>query len=207
MTAAVPALDQPPLDVRLGDPAALAAILARTGAIEAGHFELLAGAHTDRFIRFSRVASQDTYLEMIGQWLLPTVAAWSPDLVVSPTTAGVALAATLARRLAIPVAFAEVGADGRATTMREPFDGRRALLINDLVTTGAGLAALAAVVKDAGATVAGAAWFVTRGTVSAEDILAAPTAAIGEVLLEAWQSDECPLCASGDQLTSALEIN
>lgn len=207
MTAAVPALDHPPLHVRLGDPAALAAILARTGAIEAGHFELLAGAHTDRFIRFSRVASQDTYLEMIGQWLLPTVAAWSPDLVVSPTTAGVALAATLARRLAVPVVFAEVGADGRATTMREELEAHRALLVNDVVTTGAGLAALAAVVQDAGATVAGAAWFVTRGNVSAADILAAPTATIGDMLLGSWGLGECPLCASGDELTHALEIN
>lgn len=207
MTAAAPALDHPPLHVRLGDPAALATILARTGAIEAGHFELLAGAHTDRFIRFSRVASQDTYLEMIGQWLLPTVAAWSPDLVVSPTTAGVALAATLARRLALPVAFAEVGADGRATTMRDELEGRRSLLVNDVVTTGAGLAALAAVVQDAGATVAGAAWFVTRGIVSAGDIVAAPTAAIGDMLLGAWDPGECPLCVARARLTHALEIN
>ena len=136
-----------------------------------------------------------------------TVAAWSPDLVVSPTTAGVALAATLARRIAVPVAFAEVGADGRATTMREPLDGRRALLVNDVVTTGAGLAALAGVVQEAGAAVAGAAWFVTRGNVSFGDILAAPTAAIGEMLLGAWEPAECPLCASGALMTHALEIN
>jgi orotate phosphoribosyltransferase len=91
--------------------------------------------------------------------------------------------------------------------MREELEGRRALLVNDVVTTGAGLAALAGVVQDAGATIVGAAWFVTRGNVAAEDILSAPTAAIGEMLLGAWEPGECPLCASGDQLTHALEIN
>ena len=46
-------------------------------------------------IKFSRIAERSTALETTTQWLLPSVAAWLPDVVVAPATAGVALGWTI----------------------------------------------------------------------------------------------------------------
>ncbi|MEO5575373.1 MAG: hypothetical protein ABIR67_00410 [Gaiellaceae bacterium] len=77
-------------------------------AISDEHFELLGGTHSDTFIRFSRIADDDARLQLLADWFLPAVAAWLPTVIVAPSTAGVALGATIARRLAVPFDLAEV---------------------------------------------------------------------------------------------------
>src|SRR5688572_18075603 len=115
MTATAPEIsDALTLRARLGDPRTVSDILATTDAIAHGHFELLGGDHADTFIRFSRVAERPTALETTTQWLLPSVAAWLPEAVLAPVTAGVALGWTLAQRLGLPLVLADVGLDGRA---------------------------------------------------------------------------------------------
>jgi orotate phosphoribosyltransferase len=201
--------DHPALRVRLGDPPLVAGMLARASALVSGHFQLLSGDHSDTFVRFSRIAVDQRDLDITAQWLLPSVAAWAPDVVIAPATAGVALAATLAARLAVPLALADVGDDGRPSHVRhtDVVSGRRTLLVNDVVTTGQGLAMLAQSAQRSGASIVGAAWFITRGDVAADDLLAAPVAAVADLPLPAWHADECPLCAHGEALTLAAEIN
>jgi orotate phosphoribosyltransferase len=195
--------------VRLGDPAAFASLLGQSEAVISGHFALLGGAHSDSFIRFSRVASEQRHLDLTAQWLLPSVSAWAPEIVAAPTTAGVALASTLARQLAILLVLADVGDDGRASQIRDSdlVAGRCVLLVNDVVTTGQGLAKLADAVRLSGAQVAGAAWFVTRDDIAVEDLLDAPVAAVADLMLSAWMPDACTQCAAGEELTLAVEIN
>jgi orotate phosphoribosyltransferase len=194
MTALQAPADQIALHVRLGDPASIATMIAQTNAVDVGHFELLGGAHSDSFIRFSRVAANDAFLDLATAWLLPTIAAWSPEVVMAPTTAGVALGATIAKRLGASLALADVGEDGRPAAIRNPdqLRGRRTLLVNDVVTTGASLAALERVAEDAGATVVGAACFINRSPVDVGHLLRAPAVVIADIALPAWPSDECP---------------
>lgn len=201
--------DAPKLRVHLGDPRVVSDMLASTGALNYGHFELLGGDHSDSFIRFSRIAEQTPALEVTTQWLLPSVAAWMLDAIVAPATAGVALAATLGKRLGLPVTLADVDDNGRAIALHTPelVADRRVLLVNDVVTTGNGMAALAQVARDAGAVVAGGAWFLTRNDIDVSELLEAPACAIGDLLLPQWSADSCPLCASGETLMHAAEIN
>ncbi len=128
---------------------------------------------------------------------------------LAPATAGVALGWTLARRLGLPLVLADVGADGRAYAVhdRDSLPERRALLVNDVVTTGRGMAALARVATDAGATVAGATWFLSRGSVDVTETIGAPVSYVGDLLLSHWSPASCPLCARREPLTRALEIN
>lgn len=209
MTATAPGVDDAlTLRARLGDPRTVAEILAATDALAHGHFELLGGDHADSFIKFSRVADRPTALDTTAQWLLPSVAAWLPESVLAPATAGVALGWTLAQRLGLPLVLADVGANGRpcAVQERDAVRDRRVLLVNDIVTTGEGMAALAEVARDAGATVAGATWFLSRSDVDVSDLIGAPVSYIGDLLLARW-SPPCPLCERGDPMTTALEIN
>jgi orotate phosphoribosyltransferase len=208
MTAA-PTLDLPLLDVRRGDPALVRDLLARDGVVEHGHYQLLSGLHSGTFLRFSALAQDNEALGCIGDWLTPTLKAWQADALVAPSTAGVALAWTLALRLAAPLHLAAPGDDGRAigiTTSGE-LAGRRVLLVNDVVTTGAGMAALARLVEDAGGEIAGAAWFASRAPVDVEGLVAAPTAFVVALALEAVAAEQCELCRDEVPLERATDLN
>jgi hypothetical protein len=56
-----------------------------------GHFALLSGLHTDRFLAFSRIADDPAALQTIAGWLAPSIALLLPDALVAPSTAGVGL--------------------------------------------------------------------------------------------------------------------
>lgn len=194
---------------RLGDPNAVAAMIASHAALLDGHFELLSGAHTDRFITFSRLANDEAALEAIARWLAPSVAAWMPTAIVAPSTAGVALAWRLGQHLRLRVHLATVGADGRPASLHSDVDLRleRVVLVNDVVTTGDGLVALAGLASARGASIAGAAWFLSRSNVDVAAKIDAPVAALGDLLLETWNEDECPLCVRGLSVNRALDLN
>jgi orotate phosphoribosyltransferase len=209
MTVAA-SLDLPLLAVHRGDPAFIRDLLAREGVIEHGHYQLLSGLHSDAFIRFSALARDDEALGCVGDWLTPSLKPWEADAVVAPSTAGVALAWTLALRLGLPLHLAAAGDDGRAsriTSGLDEFPGRRVLLVNDVVTTGAGISALARLVEDAGAEVAGAAWFASRSPVNVEGMIGAPTAFVVALELAAVAAEDCESCRHEIPLERATDLN
>lgn len=194
---------------RLGEPLAVAELLGRPGVMRIGHFRLLSGLHTDTFVAFSGIAADSAALDHVADWMLGTVAAWEPTDVLAPTTAGVGLASTLARRLSARLNLADLSSAGRPQhiigTSLTP--GARVLLVNDIVTTGAGLRALAELVSTADASVTGAAWFVSRAQVNVTAALDAPTVHIADVDAPAWGAEGCHLCAERKPLEDALDLN
>ena len=188
------AIEPRTLRVRLGDPRLLTEMLTESNALEHGHFEMLSGHHAETFIRFSRIANHSPSLETTARWLLPSVAAWMPDVVLAPATAGVALAWTLSRRLGLPLVLADVG-------------DMRVLLVNDVVTTGTVMEVLASVARDAGAVIVGGTWFLARNDVDIAAMIDAPVSSVGDLPLKQWSREACPLCDRGDDLTRAVEIN
>lgn len=208
MTAA-PTLELPLLDVHHGDPALVRDLLARPGALEHGHYQLLSGLHADTFMRFSALAHDEEALVAIADWLTPSLKPWAADAVLAPATAGVALGWTLARRLSVPLHLATLGADGRASEIpaSDAVVGQRILLVNDIVTTGDGMDALAHLVADAGASIAGATWFASRSTVDVEAIIAAPIAYVVTLELGAVEPSECALCRDEVPVERAADLN
>lgn len=175
-----------------------------------GHFELLSGAHTDRFLAFSRIAAEPTALNLLADYLLPSVAAQSPTVIVTPSTAGVGLGWALAQRLGLALHLAAVDESGRADSLIGGADlaAQRALLVNDVVTTGQGFAALANVAGTAGASVVGACWFLTRsGDADVDSQVGAPTFPVLTMPLASWRAEDCELCRSAHQLEPALDLN
>lgn len=197
------------LNVHRGDPAAVAELLACPGALLEGHFELLSGLHADRFVAFSRIAGEDGALDLVAGWLHPSVAPTAPSAVVAPSTAGVGLGWTLARKLGIPLHLADLDDRGRARgLLGEPdITEGRMLLVNDVATTGQGLLALAETVRGRGAEVAAATWFVSRSNQDFSDLLDAPVFTICELTLPAWHEGDCPHCAASEPLQLAIDLN
>lgn len=195
--------------VHLGDPATVGELLATPGAVVDGHFELLSGRHSDRFVAFSRIAENSPALDALAAWLLPSVAPLAPDAVVAPRTAGVALGWTLARNLSVPFHLAGVDEHGRPDGLLGDPDLRDkcVLLVNDVVTTGAGLRGLSELVRAAGASVAGAAWFLTRGEIDLSQDLGAPATHVVSADLDSWSADRCSLCGQDEPLTPGIDLN
>ena len=197
------------LTVHRGDPSAIADLLALDGALLDGHFALLSGLHSDRFVAFSRIARQDGALDLVTGWLQPSLAATAPTAVFAPSTAGVGLGWTLARKLGVPLHLAGLDDHGRASSViGEPdIAGGRLLLVNDVVTTGQGLQALAATVRARAAEVAGAAWFATRADIDVASLLDAPGFAVCDLALPVCRPVDCAHCASDEPLRQALDLN
>lgn len=193
-----------------GAPDAVIEMLELDGALLRGHFRLLSGAHSDHFLRFSRIAREPGTVAQIADWVLPSVAAASPSIVVAPSTAGVALGWALASRLGVPLQLASLDDRGRATGLLGEPDvaGARPLLVNDVVTTGEGLRAIADVLRGRDANPVAATWFISRGPVDIEAVVGVPGFPVAERHLPAWDQDACPLCASSSApVELALDLN
>lgn len=197
------------LEIHRGDPYVLARWLALPGAVLDGHFELLSGLHSDRFIAFSRISRDDDALALIASWLAPSLAPHAPTAVLAPSTAGVGLGRSLASQLGVALYLSSLSDEGRPEEVigAPNLQGHRVLLVNDIVTTGAGLKTLASLVRAAGAEPAAAAWFISRDGVDVETLVGAPEAHLADVDLPAWKVDDCNLCRAAVPPQLALDIN
>jgi orotate phosphoribosyltransferase len=193
----------------VGDPQHLAEFLGREGVLRHGHFRLLSGLHTKQFLAFSQIAQDCHAVREIAENLAAVCAPWDPTMVLAPSTAGVALGGELARALQAPLHLASLDETGRANGVLGSPDlaGARALLVNDVITTGDGLVALRDVAVDAGAEIVGAACFGTRTNVDVAKRLGIPICLSVGLNLPAFHSSECPMCADGSEPLDALDIN
>jgi orotate phosphoribosyltransferase len=197
------------LALHRGDPYVVAEWLALPGALREGHFELLSGLHSDRFLAFSRICDEEGALDLLASWLSPDLAPLRPSAVLVPSTAGVGLGRAVARALGVPLQLASLGSDGRPNAVigAPSLSGERVLLANDVLTTGQGLEALAGLVRDGGGEPAAAVWFLSRAVVDIDAKLGVPGLCLGEFELPAWQPDHCQACESHQPVELALDIN
>lgn len=198
-----------PSAARVGDPDRAGRLILARGGLQLGHFRLLGDLHTDVFVAFSKIAGDRSSLDLVARWLDPSIAAWVPDALFAPSTAGVGLASSITRILEIPLYLAQLDETGRPCGVigGADFNGLRVGLVNDLVTTGSGLQKLKSVAQDAGAEVVGASWFVSRRPVPVHELLSVPTSHVLDLDLPAWSADECKLCSSDLPLEDALDLN
>jgi orotate phosphoribosyltransferase len=128
--------------------------------------------------------------------------AFSPQLVVGPTTGGVVIAYEVARQLGIRGVIAECDPEGGRSIGRhfriEP--GERTLVVDDVLTTGGSVREALEAVRKAGGEPVGVAVMVDRSAGSVD--FGVPLYAATEVEMETWEPADCPLCRAG----VALEI-
>lgn len=208
--ASVPAsTDSISLRAQLGDPRSLAAYLDRPGVLRSGHFQLLSGLHSNHFLAFSAIAEDSEAVDDIASLLLPSILPWQPSIALAPSTAGVTLGAALADRLGVGLYLASLDEQSRPVgIVGEPeISDERVLLINDVVTTGQSLVALAGMVRERSGQVVGSAWFAARSDIDVAEMIEAPTAYLLSLDLRAVPADRCPACARGTEAEDAIDLN
>ncbi len=165
------------------------------GALLRGHFLLSSGLHSDRYLQCALILAHPASAQELGRALAEKLAL-QPDLVVSPAMGGLMIGHEVARALGVRHYFTE-RVDG-VMALRRGFalkPGERAVVIEDVVTTGKSTKEVFAVLRAAGAAVIGAGSIVDRSEGGAG--LGVPYSALWAVSVPAWTAGACPLCAAG----------
>jgi orotate phosphoribosyltransferase len=175
-------------------------IFAESGALLSGHFLLTSGLHSPRYLQCALVLQHPRTAERLGTALAAEAAAdgriGEIDLVIAPALGGVILAHEVARALGVRALFTE-RQDG-TMVLRRGFQiapGERALVVEDVVTTGGSTREVIEAVRSHGGVAAGAGSLIDRsgGVVD----LGVPRHALAVLEVPTYKAEDCPLCREG----------
>jgi orotate phosphoribosyltransferase len=167
-------------------------LLRDRGAIREGHFELSSGRHSDVYVEKARVFEDPELTVRLGRDIASRYD--HVDVVVSPAVGALPLGFAVA--LAVPARFIYAEREHGRMTLRRGFSlapGERALVVEDVVTTGGSAAEVWDLVGSSGAERLGVAALVDR---SSEE-LPFPLRAVVRISAGSFDSADCPMCARG----------
>ncbi len=168
------------------------ALFERYGALLEGHFALTSGRHSDRYVQKARILERPEITGLVAE----EIASWYEriDAVVAPAVGAIVLGFAVAERAQARSIFAE--REAGELRLRRGFriePGERALVVEDVITTGGSARATYELAGRSGADVLGVAALVDRSTVA----LGFPLRALLRVEAVSWDPADCPLCAAG----------
>lgn len=174
--------------------------LAEIDAIRSGHFLYASGKHGDTYLEKFNLLRNPQATSNACEFFADRFGGEHIDVVVGPTTGGILLAFETARQLGIASAYAERASDGssgreirRGTTFTP---GARVLVVDDILTTGGSVRETLAALEAHPVEVVAVGVLVDRsgGATTFADI---PLVAIASQKFDAWDAENCPLCAQG----------
>jgi orotate phosphoribosyltransferase len=178
-------------------------VLAQRGALLEGHFRLSSGRHSDRFVQKFRILEDPSLLEPIARAIAGRFRELEPSVVVGAAVGGILLAYETARQLGTKAIFVEK-VNG-VPTLRRGFTlgaSDRALLVEDVLTTGLSMRETFEVVRRHGATIVGLGVIVARGDVNLSLSKGeGPAHALLDLPLQSYEEADCPQCRAGVALT------
>ncbi len=177
----------------------------QTGAYLQGHFRLSSGLHSSGYLQSALVLQYPQYAELLGRSLASAVsrltAGAPPGLVISPALGGLIIGHEVARAIGVRFLFTERDSD-RRMSLRRGFTlspGERAIVIEDVITTGGSTREVIEIVKAAGAEAIAAGSIIDRSGGAAD--LGIPRAALETLTVPSFEPERCPSCANGEPIT------
>jgi orotate phosphoribosyltransferase len=186
-------------------------MIAASGMLLRGHFQLQSGVHSEYFIRVRGLAARQELLDAFVEELLRLISGHQSEVVLCPESAGFILGAAIARLASIDIAVVKADIDRRPSAELRTGTIKRdsvALLVNDVATSGSSLRLLHHAAQIHGATVRTA---LTLAAVGSESLRTANDVGVkGVWLIEGlWPvvpSDRCELCQRGIPLILSAEL-
>jgi len=175
--------------------ARLKEMMKESGAHLEGHFLLTSGNHSSDYMQCALLLRFPKYAAFAGEALAEKIAKFSPDIIASPALGGLIIGHEVARTLDVPFIFCE-RQDGLMTLRRFPFpEGKRVVVIEDVVTTGVSSGEVGAVLAAGGAEWVGTGAVIDRS--GGRSSLPHTPESLWKVDFPLWRPEECPLCAKG----------
>jgi orotate phosphoribosyltransferase len=168
------------------------------GALVEGHFLLSSGLHSPRYFQCARLLERPELATRLGAALAERLQGVALDLAIAPALGGILVAHEVARALGVRALFAERDPQGTLSLRRGFFirPDERALVLEDVVTTGRSLEETMEVVRAAGGVVAAAGALVDRSG-GATGGLSVPFSALVVLDIPTYSAADCPLCRAG----------
>ena len=173
-------------------------ILLKADAFLEGHFLLSSGLHSPYYLQCARVLQYPDYAEMLCRELARRIDELDVeyDFVIAPALGGIIVSYETARHLRTRGIFAE-RVDGKLTLRRgfEIKPGEKAIVVEDVVTTGKSTGETMEVVKQHGGEVVAVGSLVDRsgGKVN----FGVPFVTLWRLEVPVFEPDSCPICKEG----------
>ncbi len=198
--------------------------LGESGCLLRGHFRLQSLHHSDLFLRFRDFSDYGENRAWAGRHLAEAIRQLGIRFqsIVAPDTAGSQLAEEIGNTfMSDRVLILETDTSNRITTSFVGSGvrfGERVLLVNDVVTAGAGVRTMKQAVENSRGSVAGLGIFCSRATTNPAvpmENVTFPVASLFTLLAEnhgmpgALENEKsCPICATGEiEVTEARFLN
>jgi orotate phosphoribosyltransferase len=172
-----------------------------TGAYLKGHFRLTSGLHSPEYLQSAMVLAHPQHAETLGRELAARILGLLSEkniaVVVSPALGGLIIGHEVARALGVRFVFTERDAD-RKMSLRRGFSltpGERAVVVEDVITTGGSTREVIGIVRAAGAAPVAAGSLIDRSGGAVD--LGIPRVALETLDVIAYQPETCPMCQAG----------
>ncbi len=182
-----------------------------------GHFVYTSGRHGSGYVNKDALYPHTAQVRALCEVMAAPFRGQHIDTVVGPTLGGIILSQWVAHDLSllesreITACFAEerVNAAGE----KERYFGRgyeqwirdrRVLVVEDILTTGGSVRQVVDAVRRSGGTPVAVTALCNRGGVESADVGNVPLHALLSLTLESWNAIDCPLCAQGIPISTAV---
>jgi len=173
-------------------------IFLKADAFLEGHFLLSSGLHSPYYLQCAKVLQYPQYAEVLCRELANRIKELKVDfdLVIAPAIGGIIVSYETARHLKVRGIFAE-RVNGKLT-LRRGFKigkGERAVVVEDVITTGKSTRETIEVVKESGGKVVAVGSLVDRsgGKVN----FGVPFTTLWRLEVPVYEPEKCPLCKEG----------
>ncbi len=175
-------------------------IFLKADAFLTGHFLLSSGLHSPYYLQCAKVLQYPEYSEILCKELAERIGDLGVDydLVIAPAIGGIIVSYETARHLGVRGIFAE-RVNGELTLRRgfEIKPGERAVVVEDVVTTGKSTRETIEVVKSHGGEVVAVGSLVDRSGGSVD--FGVPFKTLWRLEVPVYRPEECPLCKEGSE--------
>ncbi|MCI0338862.1 MAG: orotate phosphoribosyltransferase [Acidobacteria bacterium] len=169
-------------------------------ALLSGHFLLSSGLHSPSYLQSALVLQQPEVAEKLCSALAAQTKSddrvGKVDLVIAPALGGVIVAHEVARALGVRALFTE--RQEGSMKLRRGFQvksGERALVVEDVITTGGSTREVIGVIEQHGGKVVCAGSLIDRSGGRVE--LGVPLHALAVLEVPNYRPEDCPLCRAG----------
>ncbi len=171
-------------------------LVRESGAFLEGHFLFTSGLHSPFYFQCALLLRYPRNAAYTGEQIARRLEAFKPDIVVSPAMGGVIIGHEVARYLDVPFLFCE-REDNHMKLRRFPFfEGKRAVVVEDVITTGGSVLEVGTLLQEKGAEWLATACIVDRSA-GKRLVLKEPPISLCKVSFPVFDPADCPLCRQG----------